>query len=240
MDNQSYITLTRQTGLLREMQVVANNIANANTTGFRQEGVVFSEYIGRVENAASISMGQGNVGTTSYAQGALRQTGGTFDFAIEGDGFFLVATPDGERLTRAGAFSPSANGDLVTVDGYAVLDAGGAPVFVPGDAESITVSPDGTLSADGAPIGQIGLVRPIDAQEMQRESSVLFRSDAGFEPAETARVMQGFVENSNVETITQLARMVEVQRAYEMGQSFLDAEDERVRRAMDAMVKQNG
>lgn len=239
MDNQGYITLTRQMGLMREMQIVANNIANAATTGYRQEGMLFSEFVQGVDGGASLSMGQGNVGKTSYDQGTLTQTNGTFDFAIEGNAYFLIQTPAGERLTRAGSFSPSAAGDLVNNDGLSVLDAGGAPVFVPPDAESISVAADGTISADGQLLGQIGMVVPNDPMDMIREDGVMFRTDAGFEPSETARLVQGFVENSNVEPILQIARMVEVQRAYEMGQSFLDAEDERIRRAMDAMTKQN-
>lgn len=239
MDNQGDITLTRQMGLMREMQIVANNIANAATNGYRQEGLTFSEYVGRVENGPSVSMGQGNIGTTSFVQGTLTSTGGTFDFAIEGDGFFLIETPGGDRLTRAGAFSPNGAGDLVNMDGFRVLDAGGAPVFVPPDAKSISVAPDGTVSADGQLIGQIGLVAPAEPREMVREDGVMFRADAGFLPAENARIMQGFVESSNVEAITQLARMVEVQRAYELGQSFLETEDERIRRAMDSLVRQN-
>lgn len=239
MDSTGYIALTRQNGLMREMQIVANNIANAATTGYRQEGVVFSEYVSSVDGAPSLSMGQANVRRTSFEQGTLDQTGGTFDLAIEGTGFFLIETAQGERLTRAGGFSPNAEGDLVTFDGNRVLDAGGAPVFVPQDARSIAISPDGTISADGVLVGQIGVVQPTAADDLVREGGVLFRADGGFEPAENARVLQGFVEASNVDPITQLARMIEVQRAYEMGQSFLDSEDERVRRAMDAMLKSN-
>ncbi|MEL6414603.1 MAG: flagellar hook-basal body complex protein [Pseudomonadota bacterium] len=239
MDSTGYIALTRQNGLMREMQVVANNIANAATVGYRQEGVIFSEYVQRVENAPSLSMGQGNVRQTVFDQGALQETGGTFDLAIEGDGFFLIATAEGERLTRAGGFSPNAVGDLVNFDGQPVLDVGGAPVFVPPDAASIVISPDGTISADGNLVGQIGVVMPIAPDDMVREGGVMFRADAGIEPAENARVMQGFVEASNVDPIGQIARMIEIQRAYEMGQNFLDSEDDRVRRAMDAMIKSN-
>ena len=217
------------------MQVVANNIANAATTGFRAEGVIFSEYIQPVENGKSLSMGQGNVRNTSFEQGGLSATGSSFDLAIEGDGYFLVQTPEGERLTRAGAFSPNAAGELVTYDGYPVLDAGGAPVFVPPNA-AIAVSADGTLSADGNPLGQIGLVQPTDAKDMVREDGVMFRADSGFEPAENARILQGFVEKSNVNPIGELARMIEVQRAYEMGQNFLQREDERVRAAVKALI----
>ena len=224
---------------MRELQGVANNIANAATVGYRQEGVIFSEYVQRVENAPSLSMGQGNVRQTVFDQGALQETGGTFDLAIEGDGFFLIATAEGERLTRAGGFSPNAVGDLVNFDGQPVLDVGGAPVFVPPDAASIVISPDGTISADGNLVGQIGVVMPIAPDDMVREGGVMFRADAGIEPAENARVMQGFVEASNVDPIGQIARMIEIQRAYEMGQNFLDSEDDRVRRAMDAMIKSN-
>ncbi|QFT58366.1 Flagellar basal-body rod protein FlgF [Sulfitobacter sp. THAF37] len=235
MENTSYTTLTRQSGLMREMQIVANNIANAATTGYRAEGLIFSEYVRPVENGASYSMGQGNISSTSFVQGALTQTGNPFDIAIEGDGFFLIETPQGERLTRGGAFSPSANGDLVTGDGLRVLDAGGAPIFVPPGVD-IAISADGTLSADGAPLGQVGIVRPVDPRGLIREDGVMFRADAGFEPSPDARVLQGFVENSNVSAINQLSRMIQVQRAYELGQSFLDAEDERVRAALKSLM----
>ncbi|WP_299672807.1 flagellar hook-basal body complex protein [uncultured Roseobacter sp.] len=235
MENAGYTTLTRQSGLMREMRIVANNIANAATSGYRQEGMVFSEYVMSVDGASSLSMGQGNVRNTSFEQGTLTQTGGTFDFAIEGDGFFLIETPAGERLSRSGAFSPNAQGDLVNMDGYRVLDAGGAPVFVPPGAADIAVSADGTISSDGNPIGQIGVVQPLNPREMIREDGVMFRADDGYEPAEGARVLQRFVENSNVNSILQITRMIEVQRAYELGASFLEAEDERVRQALRTM-----
>ncbi len=235
MDNAGYTILTRQSGLAREMQVVANNIANAATTGFRSEGMVFSEFVQPVDRGASLSMGTGNVHSTSFVQGALTETGGTFDFGIEGDGFFLIETPAGERLTRAGSFTPNAEGELVTTDGYRVLDAGGAPVFVPPNAGPLAVSSDGTLSVDGAPLAQLGIVHPTAPLDLIREDGVRFRADAGYEPAINARVVQGFTEGSNVDGVSQLARMIEVQRAYEMGQSFLQTEDERIRSALKSL-----
>lgn len=235
MESTSYITLSRQSGLQREMQVVANNIANAATTGFRAEGVIFSEYVKSVDGGASLSMGQGNIGKTSFEQGGLSQTNGTYDFAIEGDGYFLVQTPMGDRLTRAGAFSPDAEGQLVTPDGFPVLDAGRAPLFVPAGAGTLAVSSDGTLSVNGAPLGQMALVRPLEPLNMVREDGVMFRADEGDEPATDARVLQGFVEASNVNPLLELSRMIEVQRAYEMGQSFLKTEDERVRAAVKTL-----
>ena len=131
MENATYTTLTRLSGLSREMDIIANNIANAATTGFRSEEMIFSEYVQGIEAGPSISMAQGNIRWVEYTQGTLTPTGGRLDFAIEGDGFFLVQTPQGERLTRAGSFATSNAGDLVTHDGYPVLDAGGAPLFIP-------------------------------------------------------------------------------------------------------------
>ena len=235
MDSTAYTTLSRQSGLMREMQIVANNIANASTTGFRQEGMIFSEFVRRAPGEPSISMAGSQVEHTSLAQGGLRRTDGPFDVAIEGDGFFQIETPDGVRLTRAGAFSPNAAGDLVTMEGHRVLDAGGAPVFVPGTYAKILIASDGTISADGAPIGQVGVVQPVDPLRLVREDGVLFRADDGVEPAEGARVLQFFLESSNVNSVLQLARMIEVQRAYELGQKFLDAEDRRVRDAIDTL-----
>ncbi|NCO85931.1 MAG: flagellar hook-basal body complex protein [Rhodobacterales bacterium] len=236
MDNATYTTLTRQSGLMREMRNVANNIANASTTGFRAEGLIFSEYVSALgPGTPSLSMATANVRDTVMTQGTLAQTGGPFDLAIEGDGFFLIETPQGQRLTRAGSFTPNADGDLVTPDGYRVLDAGGAPVFVPQGVGNIGIAPDGTISADGAPIGQVGLVTPTDPGAMIREDGVRFRADAGFGPAEGGRIVQGFLEGSNVDPVLQIARMIEVQRAYELGQSFMDKEDERIRSVIAAV-----
>lgn len=235
MENAGYTTLTRQSGLLREMRIVANNIANTATSGFRQEGLVFSEYVKSVDGASSLSMGQGNVRHTSFEQGTLTQTGGQFDFAIEGDAFFAIDTPNGERLTRSGAFSPNAEGDLVTMDGHRVLDAGGAPVFIPPGVSDLSIASDGTISTEGDPIGQLGLFQPINAQGMVREDGVMFRADEGYEPAERAQVLQRYVENSNVDPILQLSRMIEIQRAYELGASFLEAEDQRLQKALRSL-----
>ncbi len=236
MDAGSYTTLSRQMGLMREIDVIANNIANAATTGYRQQGVVFSEFVRRIDGAESLSMASANISLTSETQGSLTQTDGTFDFAIEGDGYFLVQTPQGPRLTRAGVFSPNNAGDLVTPDGYPVLDAGEAPIFIPPDANSVSVSEDGTISDGGRLIGQLGLFEPVDPTELSRQDGVLLDAPGGVEAALSGRVKQGFLEGSNVNAILQVSRMIEVQRAYEMGQSFLESENERVRNALQSFM----
>ena len=228
MDAAGYTTLTRQSGLMREMQTVANNIANISTTGFRREGVIFSEYIRQMEDEPSLSMARASGRNIDLTQAGLTQTGGSFDLAIQGSGFFLIETPQGERLTRAGSFTPSAEGELVTPDGNRLLDLSGAPVFVPPTARTIAVGQDGTMSADGEPVARIGLWQPTDPTSLRHQSGTLF-SATGVEPAETGIVMQGYLEDSNVEPVSEIARMITVQRGYEMGQKFLEAEDERVR-----------
>ena len=233
----AYVTLSRQSGLMNEMRLVANNIANANTTGYRQQGLVFSEFVRDMPGNPSLSLSRAEVRNTSLQQGMLTETGGAFDFAIEGDGFFMVETPAGNRLTRAGSFSPSAEGDLVTMDGHRVLDSNGAPVFVPPDAATIDVGSDGTLSVDGQLLGQIGVYAVADPENLVREGSTYFRPGEQVDPVDEPVVLHRFLEGSNVNAIGQVTRMIEIQRAYELGQSFLETEDERVRGALKALMR---
>lgn len=237
MENASYTTLARQTGLKNELRLIANNIANSATTGFRQEGLLFTEFVRNTGDGESVSMAAARVGHTSHAQGALSETGGVFDLALEGKGFFLVQTPSGPRLTRAGAFAPNAIGDLVTSEGYPVLDTGGAPLFVPPDAHALKIASDGTVSSGDRLIGQIGVFEPDQEDFLSREDGVFFRTEEFPQPVSEPRVLQGFLEQSNVDALGQVARMIEVQRAYEMGQSFLESEHERVRSAMKTLVE---
>ncbi len=229
-----YPTLGRQAGLLREMDVIAQNIANANTTGYRAEGLIFSEFVIAGDGAPSVSFAYANGRQTRFDQGGLEQTGGTFDLAIEGEGYFLVEVDGTPHLTRAGAFLSGPDGGLRTAEGHPVLDAGGAPIFIPTDARAIYVGGDGTLSADGQPIGQIGVVTPDDAGAMTRRAGTMFATD-GFQPVESPAVKQGFLESSNVNPVIEIARMVAVQNAYEMGQGFMDREHERMQSMLRLM-----
>lgn len=236
MDAAGYTTLTRQSGLMREMQVVANNIANLSTTGFRREGVIFSEYVSRMQDGPSPSMANGNTRLVDLSQAGVNPTGGTFDLAIQGEGFFLIETVDGQALTRAGVFVPSAEGELVTPDGNRLLDQGGAPVFIPPDARVVAVAQDGTVSADGQPVARLGLWGPADPTALKHQTGTLFAAD-DLQPVEDGTILQGFLEASNVEPVSEIARMIEVQRAYEMGQKFMDAEDQRMRGVIQTLGK---
>lgn len=235
MDNSIYTSLTRLSGLAREMQSLANNVANAGTHGYRKEGVIFSEFVQRVDDGPSLSMAAGRVRMTSHLQGGLERTGGTLDLAIEGDGHFLVETPDGQALTRAGAFTPNAAGELVTHEGLRVLDAGGAPILLPLDGGDLSVARDGTVSANGLPVAQIGLWNAAAPEDVDRRSGLVFALKAEPVPAENAQILQGHLEKSNVNPVAEISRLVEVQRAYELGQSFLEKEDGRIRGVLQTL-----
>ena len=230
MDNATYATITRQSGLQQEMQILANNIANASTDGFQKEGIIFSEYVERMEEAdTSLSMAMAHARMVDRSQGQLTQTGGQFDLAIEGEGYFLLETPEGNRLTRAGRFFPDSQGLLASADGARLLDQGGAPIFVPPDTQGVHVSPDGTISADGAPLGQVGIVMPVEPNAMTRSGDVRFAFEGDTRPADDASIAQGFIEASNVDPVLEVSRMIEVQRAYESGKALIDGEDDRMR-----------
>ena len=237
MDNAIYAALTRQSGLMREMRTVANNMANGSTTGFRREGVVFSEYmvpLGGPRETLSMANARGR--EVDLTKAGLGQTGGTWDVALESDGFFMVRTPQGDRLTRAGSFQPSAEGELVTADGYQVLDDGQAPIAVPPGTGRIGIGADGTISADGTPIARLGVFDQPDRSKLQHTAGTMFIAD-GAQPFAQPIVRQGFLEESNVNPVLEVARMIEVQRAYELGQSFLDSEDQRIRSAITATTR---
>lgn len=234
MDASGYVTLSRQSGLLSQMDAIANNIANSTTTGFKREGTIFSEYVARTPGGPSLSMGFGNTRSVDLHQAGLSTTGGSFDFAIEGDGFFMVNTPNGQMLTRAGSFMPGPDGTLQTADGFPVLDGSGSNIFIPPDARTIALAQDGTLSADGKPLARIGLWAPTDPMSLIHQEGTMF-SASGYQPSDDGKMIQGSLEESNVDPVVEVANMISVQRAYELGQSFLDREDDRSRTVIQTL-----
>ncbi|MEQ8320741.1 MAG: flagellar hook-basal body complex protein [Rhodospirillales bacterium] len=227
MSNAIYATLARQHGLMQEMQVVSNNLANSSTTGYKTDRAIFAEFlVGSDSGNTSLSMGSLAGHAFEMEQGGLKVTGGQFDVAVQGDGFFSIETPQGPRLTRAGHFQLSADGTLVDMIGNSVLGAGGGPIQIPVEASQISISADGTISADGELIEQIGVVIPDG--ELMRDSNTYFSAPGGFGNATDFNVVQGALEQSNVSPVLEVARMIEVQRAYEAGQTLLEREDQRI------------
>lgn len=235
MDTNAYTALSRQTGLRRELDIIANNVANANTNGFRREDLVFSEFVKSAgAQAPSLSMVEANAHRIVLDQAGIEITGGTFDFAIQGPGFFQIERDGNTFLTRAGHFMPGQDGLLVNGDGHQLLDAGGAPVFVPPGTE-VALASDGTLSADGRPIALIGLMQPVDELDLERGGGNLFAVRGELEPVDGIHLVQGALEKSNVNPIAEIARLIEVQRQYESTKGFLDREDQRIKSVIQTL-----
>lgn len=236
MDNSLYyLALNRQVGLAQEMDLVANNIANLDTAGFRREGVAFTEYVVAGQFGESVSMGDLGARFASDLPGAFKLTGGQLDVAIQGDGFFAIESDDGPVLTRAGAFQTSEEGFLVTPIGDSVLDVGQQPIAIPANVDSLVIGADGTISADGNPIAQVGVFTAPEELVSRFGDSAFKVEDDDFVPAENPRVLQGALEGSNVDPVNEIARMIEVTRSYEMAQSLIEDEDTRIREAIEAL-----
>lgn len=234
MSDAVVATLARQQGLMKEMQVVANNLANASTTGFKTDRAIFAEFlVSAGGDAPSISMGGLAGHAFELGQGDMKFTGGTFDVAIQGDGFFMLETEQGQRLTRAGHFQLAPGGALVDPTGAQVLNAGGGPITIPEGAANIAISPDGSISADGVLVDRIGVMRA--EGELQRDSDTRFIAPEGTVAIEEPSVLQGALEQSNVSAVLEVARMIEVQRAYEAGQALLERDDQRINKLITAV-----
>jgi flagellar basal-body rod protein FlgF len=236
MTNSISTLLSRQVGLRQQVDVIAHNVANLSTAGFKREDLAFATHVERLDlPGSSLALAKVASTHTDFRPGALERTGNPFDFAIDGAGFFTVETADGVRYTRDGRFSANQLGELVTATGHRVLDDGGAPIFIPAQVSDLTLSSDGTLSApDGAPLGVLG-IRTLPDGFLRREADGLFAAADEAEPALDAKVVQGFVEGSNVNPVRELTDLIEAQRAYERGRAMLDAEHERIWRMIEKL-----
>ncbi|MDO1559613.1 flagellar basal-body rod protein FlgF [Brevundimonas sp. 2R-24] len=239
MENAAYIGLSRQITLRRQLDIVANNIANAETTGFKVEQLLVSATPGRgaendgVRHSATFVMDNG-VGR-DFAQGQLRATQNPYDLAIEGaDAFFQV---EGDRFTRAGAFTVDDQGRLTTAQGLPVLDAGGAEITLDRQRGAPSIAADGTITQEGQAVGQIGLYRFPDLGVLAKEGDGFFRNTSNAQPeaAEGARIRQGYLEGSNVNVLTEITELVEIQRAYERITRLIEQNTDLSRRSVERL-----
>ena len=223
MENAQLITLSRATSLARQMDIVANNVANMNTTGYKSENLLFEEFISPEGSAESFQSGDRDLSFVlddrtvgNFATGTLETTGSQFDVAIQGEGFFAVQTPAGERYTRAGSFTLDSTGQLTTHDGNPVLGDGGAPILFEASDTQISISSNGTITSANGEIGRLRVVNFEDPQQLNRVGSTLFSAeDAQQIAADNAKIVQFSLEGANVDAISQISQMIEVQRAYD-------------------------
>ena len=229
MANNFLIALSWQTAMRRELEVVANNVANLSTNGYKTDNSQFSEFLmpgAHADQFATpdrrLSFVQDRGTWHDFSQGPFQQTGGPLDTAIDGEGFYVVQTQRGERYTRNGAFQLNNVGELVTSAGDRVLGEGG-PIVLQNTDRDIVVTSDGTIKVrEGLSLtsdstrGKLRLVTFANPQSLRKDGTSMFAAPAGVQPrpAEKISITQGVIEKSNVHSVLEMTRMIEITRKY--------------------------
>ena len=244
MDNSLLVSLSQQLAAYRAMDVIANNIANASTPGFKREAAKFEEFITMMRPAEgqtgpqSVSFVKDAGVMRDTGQGNIEQTGAPYDVAIAGPGFFAVQTPTGMRYTRDGHFSLDANGNLVTSQGYQVQGDGGAITITPNDGD-ISIAPDGTISSVvhgvGNQLAKLKVVDFADTSALVKQGANLYST--GQTPTTPANInlRQGSLEASNVQPVIEISHMIEVMRAYEATASLSKSQEDMLSQAIEKL-----
>jgi flagellar basal-body rod protein FlgF len=243
VDNTTYIALSSQVALRRHLEIVANNLANQSTPGFKAERLLFREYLQNAATADPIAFVQDIASYRDLAEGPIISTGGDLDVAIAGRGYFAVETPEGTRYTRLGSFTLDAQRRIVTSQGYPVLSAGGAPIVLPNETMQIAIAEDGSISVRGQDsklsqrIDRLGVVEFDDERQLRLAGDGLLTADESPRAAARPRVIQGAIEQANVQGVRELADMIEILRSYQMVQKAIEMEAERRRNALQQLSK---
>jgi flagellar basal-body rod protein FlgF len=237
MQTGLYVSLSSQLALERRMATLADNVANSTTDGFRATEVKFNQVVTDQKTADVAFVSEGKE-FLSGRSGGITETGGPLDFAIKGDAWFQVETPSGPTLTRDGRFTLTDAGELVTLNGYPVLDAGGGPIQIDATAGPITLSADGQLNQAGRPVTSLGIFQADLSGGFVRAGNsgiittippepIVDRVDAG--------VVQGYVEESNVNAIGEMTQLIQVTRAFESVASLIRDSEDSMKDAMNTL-----
>jgi flagellar basal-body rod protein FlgF len=249
MQNALLVGLSRQVSLERQMDIIANNVANANTNGFKADRSLFEEFLNSgahednfVGSDRRVSYVQDRGSFRDVGQGPMEQTKAPLDLAISGDAYFAVQTNGGERYTRDGKLSLNNVGQLVTSDGNLVLGTGGPITFQPTDHD-INVAPDGTVTVvEGSNRtdsirGKIRLVGFDDPQKLQKQGLNLYAVGGATQQADAkSTVQQGYIEKSNVNTVSEMSRMLEVMRLYQGVANLLQQQSDLHKTAIEKLA----
>lgn len=244
MDSPGYILMSRLSLQERSTQAMAHNIANADTPGFRAMRPVFGQVVvglrgaGGAPGDASMSFPQDRATWRDMTPGSLQTTGNKLDLAIDGEGFFVVETPKGERYTRAGRFSIGANGRLVDQEGNAVLDSRDRPIAFSAQDTQIEITKAGLIQSENGPIATLGLVRFQNPQNLMAEGNRLFdaKNEAPI-PVEQPKVVQGALEGSNISPILEMTRLTAEMREFQYASMFTEREGERITNAVERLMR---
>jgi flagellar basal-body rod protein FlgF len=231
MENLSYIGLSQQTALQHQMEIVANNIANMNTPGYKSQSLLFKEYVNpTTAEGEKISQVQDYGSYRNLMQGPVTQTGNSLDVALDGKGYFAVQTPQGIRYTRDGSFSLDSAGELVTKAGYRVMGDGNSPITIQQGAGHITIMGDGNISTELGSVGKLKVSSFATEQSLIPIGNNLFDAQSAAEqPVEAPHLMQGALEGSNVQAITEMNHMIEISRLYQSVQHMLMTDHDQAR-----------
>lgn len=256
METSSYIALSRQSALRRQMDIVANNLANMNTTAYKSEKMMFVEHVVKSRGGENfvptkLSFARDVASYKDMAEGPIKTTGNSLDMAIRKEGYFVIDTPNGQQYTRNGRFRLDQDGQLVTQAGNPVLSSAGAPFFLSPEDRDIVVARDGTLSTNNGELGKIKIVIFDDPQKLQKQAGGLLSAknigggddgdgdaDDVFQPeeAENPNIVQGALESSNVNAIIEMTKMIEVNRAYDSVKKFIEKEDQRLKQMIQQLT----
>ena len=237
MESPIYVLLSQQQAMQRQMEVVANNVANVNTSGFKNRGVLFEDFLKKPDPKFTHHMvsDRGTIRDTS--QGSLLKTDAPLDIAISGPGYFAIETTEGTQYTRQGSFQLDSEGNLVTPNGSKVLSGGGQPITIPAEAKEITIGRDGMISTDRGDLGRLQLVRFENEEQMEETHSGLYKTSEAPVPDDQSSLMQGMVEGSNVKPVIEISRILEISRNYQRTSKLIDAENERLRNAIRTLSR---
>ena len=252
MDTALLIGLSRQTALQRELDIVANNMANLNTTGFKADGAVFGEYLqnnARTQQFTGpgrrLSFVQDRMSWHDFSQGTVQPTGNPLDVAIDGDGMLVVQTVNGERYTRNGALQLNNNGELVTSNGDRVLGDSGVIILQNTDRD-VVITKDGTIKVrEGLSLnsdstrGKLRVVRFDNMQQLRKDGANGFRAPEGITPVpiENPSIVQGAIEKSNVHSVIAMTRMIEVTRSYTEVATILQQQSEMRKNSLQQLAE---
>ena len=224
--------------LQTELDVVANNIANVNTTGYQGQHVMFVEYLAETEPGTEISYVYDVSVMRDTHPGPLTPTGSPLDVALTDESYFVVENDEGFRYTRNGSFRLDGEGQLIGSQGAAVMGEGDVPFFFGPEETEITISRAGTISTENGVIGRLRLVSFDNPQHMRKVGDALFESDDPPIPAPNAEVMQGFIETANVRPVLELTRLIEISRAYQSAQRIIESEAKLEEEAIQTLTGQ--
>ena len=245
MQNATTVALSRMVAQQRSLDVTAVNLANAGTPGFKAERTLFADWISKQKGVdapkggQAVDFTQDRATYRSQSEGALSHTGNPLDLAIGGAGFFTVLTATGPMLTRAGHFGLQPDGTVGDSDGNPLLDAAGQPVRLSPTDTQIQVAGDGTISSENGVLGKIGVVEAADVNKMQAQGSRLLRSDSDTSPAAKPHVVEGAIEESNVQPVEETTRMMSELREFQFASQFIQSESDRRQAAIDKLTKQS-